>query len=67
MSVILRANQRHHCLDPAMTCRSEILSIAAIHFHAHSIAVIELKSLKFFAWPAGMQHNQTVRVNGQRI
>lgn len=38
-----------------MTCRSEIFSIAAIHFSARSVAVIELKALKLSAWPAGMQ------------
>jgi hypothetical protein len=31
-----------------MTCRLEIFSIAAIHFHAHSVAVIEPRVLRFF-------------------
>jgi hypothetical protein len=46
----------HHQLTlSAMTRHSGFFSIAAIHFSARLIAVIELKALKFSAWPAGMQ------------
>ena|SRR3990167_6149678 len=40
---------------PAMTRRSGFFSIAAIHFHDRSEAVIDPRVLRFSAWPAGMQ------------
>jgi hypothetical protein len=45
---------------PAMTRRSGFLSIAAIHFHACSEAVIDPKVLRFSAWPAGLQRERTL-------
>ncbi len=41
--------------NPAMTCRSGFFSIAAIHFHARSEAVIDPRVLRFSAWPAGLR------------
>lgn len=43
----------------AITRRSGFFSIAAIHFHAHSEAVIDLRGLRFAAWSAGMQRQRT--------
>ena len=45
---------------PATTRRSGFFSIAAIHFHARSVAVIDPRVARFSAWPAGMQRLQSL-------
>lgn len=43
-----------------MTRRSGFFSIAAIHFHARSEAVIDPRVLRFSAWPAGFQREPSL-------